>query len=276
MKNLLAVLLTCLLALISCKNEKNAGEATVDTETSAENDTPLQKLAADLDGFWISDSYLSDIERTKSVYQSREYSKVGGLLGFSIYKDSLVTGTSRLLGFSGHEGGLYRPIKYNAAENRFDYDATRAGEFGDPIDFSLKMAGKNLLEIAHSKPSKQMDRYRKVGDKQDDLGLLDRELNRILFEGTYTDTVTGKKVIFSRDGKIEGMDHKNYRISYHFDALDFDAVYLWSGSEANKINQVEMHFKIDGTTIRLYSIVLNKDEMEYIVSKLPFAVLIKD
>lgn len=276
MKSFLIVASALLVTLASCKKETTtettiaANATTVDTINE-----PLNNLAAAMDGLWISDTYLSGIEKTRSIYSNNEYGTVNGLFGFTLYKDKLSTGTTELLGFTEHEGGIVYPLQYNEANKQFVYDPKRANELDGPMQLSLSPSKGGQIEIAYTQPKSQKDRFRKIGDSKSDNDLLDETLNQMLFEGSYTD-VAGNTVTFTRDGKvsgIKGIDH--YYLLYDFgEGLEFDTVFLWQG-ESNG-DRVTYHFKIEGKTIKLYDTSLNEEELKYTISKEPMFVFTKN
>mgnify|MGYP001266994544 CR=1 FL=1 len=275
MKLLLPTAAFLLLVLASCKKENTSGNTVTGNATTADTiNTQLKSVARAMDGLWISDNYLSGIEKTKSIYSNKEYGTVNRLFGFTLYKDSLSTGTTELLGFTEHEGGIVYPLLYNEANKQFVYDPKRAHELDGPTQLSLYPAEGGLIEIAYTQPKSQKDRFRKIGDSKSDIDLLDETLNQMLFEGNYTDGA-GNTVSFTRTGKvsgIKGIDH--YYLLYDFgEGLEFDTVFLWQG-ESNG-DRVTYHFKIDGKTIKLYATGLNEEKMEYAISKEPVFVLIR-
>lgn len=276
MKLFLTAASALLLTLASCKKEK-VTETTIATNTATADtiNTPLNNLTEAMDGLWISDTYLSGIEKTRSIYSNKEYGTVNRLFGFTLYEDKLSTGMTELLGFTEHEGGIVYPLQYNEANKQFVYDPKRANELDGPIQLSLYPAKGGLIEITYTQPKSQKDRFRKIGDSKSDLDLLDQTLNQMLFEGSYTDGA-GNVVTFTRDGKvagIKGIDH--YYLLYDFsEGLEFDTVFLWQG-ESNG-DRVTYHFKIEGKTIKLYDTSLNEEELKYTISKEPTFVFTKD
>jgi hypothetical protein len=263
MKYLLALLLPALLA--SCKNETQ--QALTSNTATTPNTVDSVALSKQFGGLWISDSYLTAIEKTKSVYANWQYTT--SVLGFEFNKQ-----LNHVWGFSQHEGGTSWPITYNPATNRYSYDATRKEDYEQAQDFVLYKTGDNIIEIAHAKPARK-ERYRRISLKNN-IYDLDYELNRILFEGSYTDSLSGKKIKFGHKGNVSGLgDMVNYHIHYDFgESLEFDTVFISKNKQQEA--QQTYHFKIKGSTIYLYATTENEEELTYIINPTPAFVLKKE
>jgi hypothetical protein len=220
-------------------------------ESSSSKAKSIKELVHQLDGTWLSDSYLAAIEKRKTVYGNPAYTT--SVFGFSILKDSLIDGSDYLYGFSTHDAGYTWPISYNESNKRVEYDATTGDEIKPPSAFYINPLTSTTLELIFAKPAKK-ELYRKAA--------LEQELNRILFEGTYTDQATNKTVTFTRDGKITGLNGRVlYLVQYDTEgeyATPFDAIFLFTKQDDEA--GTPFHFKISGDTITLYTV--NEEEVE--------------
>ncbi|KOS06308.1 hypothetical protein AM493_09885 [Flavobacterium akiainvivens] len=265
MKYLIVLLLS--VSLASCKKDTASATSTTDTITQENKTVDSVALLKQFGGLWISDSYLTAIEKTKSVYANREYTSA--VLGFEFNKQ-----LNHVWGFSEHEGGTSWPVTYNPATNRYTYDITRKEDYQEAQDFVLYKVGDNLIEIAHAKPARK-ERYRRISAKSD-IYALNYELNRMLFEGSYTDSLSGKKVSFGRKGNVSGFgDMAYYLILNDFgEGLEFDTVLIDKNKEQE--GRQTYHFEIKGTTIHLFATTNNEEQLTYTINPTPAFVLKKD
>ncbi len=285
MRTTYLLFLSCLL-LLGCKKDKPINANAVlseDKDTIAKEETinpKLEKLAKKLNGLWINNTYLDNIEKTKSICKNRDsYSE---MLGFYLSEKSLASGKSEVSGFTEHEGGIAYPIKYNEVINGFIYDSIRKNGYSQEIDFSVNPIKNNKLEINFNKPEKKKELYRKISDS-DNVDELSYELNHILFEGTYIDSITQKEFIFYRNGIVKGFDKRtNYELQYDFvvELTPIDFIFLWYG---NHEGFSKYHYKIKGDKIRLYNVYDYESdgdeeyipETYYFIHEQPAFVLIK-
>lgn len=239
-----------LLALFAaCKKDTAPQNSNADSIPKQEApDTPVAKLAGQLGGLWIKDSYMANIEKSKSIYASRD----NNLLGFDLITDSLAKGLGNVRGFGEHEGGYEWAIKYNAAANRFDLDPNRTEAYQKAPEFYIVSAEKDRLEIVYTNPPRK-ECYRRVGNDKATLKALNHELNRILFEGSYTDSLHGSKITFTRQGQVTGMGSSTaYELVFDFVGPEesFDIVRF-----TGNLKEIDnFHFKIKGNTLYLYPV----------------------
>lgn len=269
MKNL--TLLALLALFTACNKEITQPYTPTDSVAQKEAAKPLayNNLPEEFGGLWISDSYLSNVERTKSIYASRQYTT--SMLGFSFYKNFTTMG-----GFSEHEGGIDWPVKYSAATNRFTYDISRKADYQQPQQFALYTIGKDKLEIAHT-GQKKTEQYRRIAKDSTNIGALNYELNRILFEGSYNDSLSGNRVTFGRKGQLTGIKGKTVYdlvFDYAAGAYEYDVVSI---ADRKPHTQATLyHFKIKDSTIYIYGLTEVEDEFEYSINPKPVYVLKKD
>ncbi|MES2484678.1 MAG: hypothetical protein V4581_01845 [Bacteroidota bacterium] len=247
MKNTLFtyLLLSCTL-FIGCKPEPKADNATLPGINQPEEIEPYSNIIAEADklkGLWLSDVFLTSVQKQKSIYKSQQAETT--IFGFTIKSDS--TSANKLLfnGFSDYEGGYDGIVAYHPEKKQFVHLST--GEEYEVLkqSFGLSIIENNKLQLEYENQKKE--NYRRISD-------IDAELRHILFEGTYTDTQSGNKVVFSKNGRVEGIEDKGFYVPlYTFDAgYEFDTVFLSLNEKLDNFDRY--HFKIDGNTISLYSI----------------------
>lgn len=244
------ITLFLLIAVISCKKEDTSTKKieVISQDKSQENNQQGQ-LAAKLAGNYVTDTYLSEIEKLKSIYKAEDYTT--SMLGFELNKDSLAGKHPCLNGYSYNEGGLNASLLYNKTKNRFENNVNLNKEllpfFKSP--FKINSLSETQLEIDFENRAKK-EVYRKVTD-------IDTELRRILFEGNYIDKATSTSVNFSQNGKITGIANKHFfELLYSFEGIDFDIVFL-SSDDQHKYDEM-FHFKIEGNTLKIFKV--NQDE----------------
>ena len=248
------LLLFIVVTLISCDKKKDDTNVITSKKSEPAHDKglTLKESVSRTEGTWISEPYLATIEKNKAIYNNPAYTTT--LFGFSIVKDSIADGKDYLFGFSTHDAGYMWPVIYNTDKKRIEYNSKKEDRDNmPPSPFYLNPLTAKTIELIFTKPAKK-EVYRKVE--------LDYELNRILFEGTYTDEATNKKVTFTRDGKITGLQGKTmYLVQYDPEgeyAVPFDAVFLFTlpDDEAG----TPYHYTISGNTLTLYNV--NEKEIE--------------
>jgi len=169
-----------------CNSQNNGTNSTIkSTDNNNFDKEQLIKQATLIDGEWLSDNYLRNVEKTKSIYLNREYNT--RLFGFVLNKENLYSDTAYLNGFSEHEGGAGSPIIFDPKKNKFVNDLSRIKEFsGIPDSFEMTVIRDSIVEMFFSK-TKIIDTYRKVTDEQ-------TGLRKILFAGNYSSIDKKKKV----------------------------------------------------------------------------------
>ena len=240
-----------IITVASCKKDAASTDIkSVKVKNSSVQNTQQGQLAAKIAGNYVSDTYLSEIEKQKSIYNVEGYTTT--VLGFELNKDSLAGKHPFLNGYSFNEGGINTPLLYNNTKNQFENNTALSAEISAfTTPFVIKPLGITQLEIDFEKPAKK-EVYRKVTD-------IDTELRHILFEGRYIDKATNTQVKFDKNGKLDGIDGKHfYELLYSFDGMDFDVVFI---SDNNQQKYQDMyHFKIDGNTLKIFKVEENEED----------------
>jgi hypothetical protein len=256
------LLLFCLMLIcVGCNRDR-------DSATTNNTGNSRRKIVAEqLDGYWLSESYLLDVDSSRSTYHSRDYSTK--LWGFRLVKENLLSDSAVLNGFTLHEGGYGGPITFDSVKGAFINDMTKADQFSfldKPYELRLIDGGLLEFDFGHKK-----DRYRKVSDEQ-------TELRKLLFEGAFNDLIHDDKVIrFSSDGRIIGLERQNYfEVVFDFgDGIDYDAVILYPDQESSGMWKKGdlFHFRINADTLKLYRIMPDWDEMNHTIGDLEYVLV---
>jgi hypothetical protein len=242
MKKITMCILIALLA--SCSDPKPE-------TTSSENKTALSKQVSQVAGNWISDQYLENIKKTKSVYQNKMYGTK--VLFFNLDKNELETGSATLHGFTDHEGGYDVPIKFNKEKNEFVKDDSKKSDDPTFKDFFELKPNQTKLEI-YFPQTKTIETYQNLSTD------LDTELRKILFTGNYTDADSKSKINFSDNGEVNFRDYKSYRVINDFTTgPDFDAIIFYKSIENGDLYQ----FKIVDKTLELQFMQGNNNDPTY-------------
>lgn len=255
------LLLFLLILCVGC--DQNRGSKTVKV-----NKDVKASIADQLDGYWLSNSYLVDVNSSGSIYDSRNYDTK--FWGFRLEKKNLLSDSAAINGFTEHEGGYGGPIKFDSIKGTFVNDRSNADEFSflkEP--FELKLIDSNHLELDFGN---KKEWYRKVSDEQ-------IELRKLLFEGKFKDLMHDNRVIeFSRDGRIVGLDNKEYfELVFDFgEGINYDVSIFYADKDSSGLwtNEDLFHFKIKNDTIKLYKITPDWDEMDHEIGDLEY-VLVK-
>jgi len=240
--------------------------------TSAENEITApdtkeyrqEEEASKMDGTYLSDTYLSNIQKRHSIYAAKDTESY--IFGFTLHKDSLITKTPLLEGFSNHEGGINANLKFNPEKSRFENDLSRNGEFDYfTKPFVINFTEGKYADIVFKNPLKT-ERYRKVTDIESAL--------RELIAGNYIEPTSNRRFTFMTDGTMKGVPGSGYfELSFEFqEGLPFDAIFMGDTQESK--NQIEYHYKIEGNTLTLYNLTGNHEAGEYIIGK-PAYILVK-
>ena len=241
--------LTILISLVSiwgCNSDtvdKNTQIKSLDDAREISiNKKKLEELSDKLSGYWLSDPYLINIESTKSIYDSRDYTT--SMFGFILKKEEMMKNKAILQGFSSHEGGAEALLSYNPDKNIFENSINTGESYYFKKPFTLRVLDDQHLELSF--PDKK-ERYRKVVDEAD-------ELRRLVLAGKYRDILSDTKIDFKRDGYVTGIPEYNfYEMYYDFgEGLWMDAVFFYHTDE--KIEQGIYHYKIKNDTIRMYQV----------------------
>lgn len=246
------------LALFSCNSKSTSSK---DPQKEGPKEIANESIAQ-LQGLWISEPYLKDIETSKSIYSSRNYrSKVQG---FTLDAKNLRTDSAFLEGFTPHEIGYSSPIKYDSVKSKFVNDLTRLSEFPTfPDPFELDYAGNKHLKMYFPK-TKSFDEYRKVDTD------LQAELRKILIAGKYKTTTKPAEIQFDNDGKVHNFkDFKYYELITDFgEGIEYDAIIFFKTLDGgNWVDGEIYHFKVVPSGLQLQLLKPNWETMEHEISK---------
>lgn len=246
------------LALFSCESKS----PTPKTPQEESQKAIANKSITHLQGLWISEPYLKDIETSKSIYNSRNYrTKVQG---FTLDAKNLRTDSAFLEGFTPHEIGYSSPIKYDSIKGKFVNDLARLSEFpAFPDPFELDYDGNKHLKMYFSK-TKSFDEYRKMDTD------LQAELRKILIAGKYKTTTKTVEIQFDNDGKVHNFkDFKYYELITDFgEGIEYDAIIFFKTSDGgNWVDGEIYHFKVVPSGLQLQLLKPNWETMEHIISK---------
>lgn len=218
------------------------------------------ELSEKLDGLWVADSYLKNIETNKSVYQSKQYDTK--ILGFSLSKETLLTENATLEGFTDHEGGYNSPIRYDNQKGKFVNDIAQLSGFSAfPDPFELNYNGGNILEM-YFPLTKTSDNYRKIDNLQ-------TELRKLLIAGKYTSNFNHPEIQFDNDGKIYNFqDFKYYELVADFGSgIEYDALVFFKTLNGGNWSEGEIYkFEISANKLNLQHVKTNWETMEHEIS----------
>ncbi len=157
-----------------------------------------KNLADRLGGYWISDDYLNNIKNSHSIYPNRDY--ITMVWGFKLETENLMSDSAYMNGFTIHEGGYNFSIKFDSAKNCFVHDNSIIEIYSHNSPFTITLLDSGFLELDFGN---KKEVYRKVIDDQ-------TELRKLLFEGQFIDLKTNKKIEFSADGSVKGLNRHKY------------------------------------------------------------------
>lgn len=247
------VLLFLLIFSVGCVKNR-------DTEGSNKSKDDLKKnLAEQMDGYWLSDSYLADVDSSRSIYDSRKYRTK--FWGFQLWKDNLLSDSATINGFTEHEGGYWSSLKFDSTKGIFINDGSE-----EPFEVRLIDSTHLQLDFGNKK-----DRYRKISNEQ-------TELRKLLFEGKFKDLMHDNNTIqFSRDGRIAGLDNQEYfELVFDFgEGIFYDVSIFYPSVDSAGLwtNGDLFHFKIKGDTIKLYKITPDWDGMDHKIGDLDYLLV---
>ena len=260
MHNLLCAILS-LSILASCNSNQNSSE--IKQVESKQNDDSIKntELVEILQGLWLSDSYLQNIEKNKSIFLSKDYNTK--LLGFKLDKNTLLTDSPLLEGFTTHEGGYTRPIKYDVQKNEFENDLTRITTYDYfPDPFELILDGNCKLAMYFPK-TQHSDIYRKVNAD------LQTAIRQLLIAGTYYAPDGQSEVKFDENGEVHNFKNfKYYELVADFvEGIEFDAiVFYYTLAGGNWVDGEVYKFEIISNSLHLQHVQTNWETMEHEVS----------
>lgn len=260
-----------LLVFSACAKKENPKPASKNAPAAAPKSAaiPLEKTADALDGIWVSHDYLTTIEKTKQIYANAAHKAT--LFGFMLYKDKMLTGKPDMEGFNTFEGGYIYPLLYNNA-GYFELDKVRRGKYPESDYMQVRPLPDGTAEITYTKSGKK-DVFRKIsGSEKVDENILNNTISSMIFNGTYIDKRSGKKITFT-NGRVSGMGKLNlFGVMYAFEERNFDEVYF--GSHQTADHTVNYHFVYSDGIITLFAVVPpSADNDTYTFSKTPSYIL---
>ncbi len=254
MKKVLIVLLLCA-SVLSC-NQKQKNDA-ADTETAT---VSKKELARKLCGDWLSECYLSGVEKNKSILSS-DYD--GQLLQLRMEENSLLSDSAAMTGGTEHEGGFYRRIKYDEGGNKYVSVDDKTEFLYEPSEwdapFEISVNKDNLLELYYPK-TKNKILYRRIEsscavDDSEDFYIsnpMQVILREILFSGSYE--CDNKLVKFESNGSVSNFeDYHYYRVVSDFCEMPLCDIVIFFKTKD------DMYMPVDG---ELYKYQLTSDGIQ--------------
>jgi len=183
-------------------------------------------------GLWVSEHYVNGVRQGKPLRELQ-----GGETRCIVIPARTLQETIWIYGFHEGGGGV---VFVKKGPDYFTYSLYD----GHPVD-TLEVLGGDRLRIGRSN-------YIRVGERdstQYDLGVLEQ----LLFAGRYLRSNAGDTAVFSKNGKIEGLDSLSWYepvIDYTGDPTSVDHIRL--GRDKEHLN--DYGFRFVGDTMMVYSI----------------------
>ena len=260
--------LTVFLLFLSCSEKTNKDslqktEIYTEIDSKNSNDTLINELnfeAKLIYGEYVSKIYLENIEKTKSVFNSKKYDNQS-LFGFVLDYETLTSKNPFLKGFTVHEGGYDKPLKYDPIKNKFIYNLSKINEYESNQDFFEITKMQNNLEFFFPLKNKR-ELYKKVEID------FETELRKTLFEGNYNNTFENKTILFNKNGEVTNFkDYVYYEVIYDFsEGIEFDAILFFKTKEGGNWSNGDIYkYVINKSTINLNFVSTNWETLEHIV-----------
>jgi|SRR5690554_86059 len=250
------------LILVSCNNRPATTENLQNESKNNIDNKRIVELSQSLHGLWISDNYLNNIEKNKSIFLSRKYDTK--IQGFYLDKITLQTDSAFLEGFTDHEGGYNSPIKYDNEKDKFVNDMARLSEFATfPDPFELNFDGKRKIEI-YFPTTKKSDTYRKVNSD------FQTEIRRLLIAGNYKAIYDRSEIQFDNNGEVHNFrDFKYYELVADFGLnIEYDAIVFFKNLKGGNWSDGEIYkFELLSNSLQLQHVKANWDTMEHEISE---------
>lgn len=216
------------------------------------------ELAKGLNGIWISESYLEDIEANKSIYLSRNYKTK--IQGFSLDETNLLTDSSILGGFTDHEGGYTSPLKYDSNKNEFINDLSKISGYATfPNPFDLHFDGYKHIGM-YFPDSKKTDVYRKVNPD------FQTEVRGLLIAGSYTTVYDSTIIMFSANGAVKNFYGFNYyELVEDFGeaGIEYDAIIFFNSLDGGNWSQGDVYkFEVLPNALLLQHVDIDWDTLD--------------
>ena len=248
--------------LISCGEKKikdQSKKTKTDSNKSSEKIcTELFFDAKSIKGEYIVKQYIENIEKTKSIYNSRKFDN-HSLFGFILDFTNLITKNPVLYGFKVHEGGYDKPLIYDTLKKKFKYDLSKSNE--NKQDYFEITKRQNSLEF-YFPFKKKNEYYRKVNID------IQTELRKVIIEGNYCDTLKSKNIIFNKNGEVENFkDYVYYELIYDFtEGIQFDAIIFFKTKKGGNWSNGDLYkYEINKNTIKLNYVQTNWETLEHII-----------
>lgn len=199
MKIKIIVLLTVYIFINSCSSDNRIMKYFT-------NDAGKDSLAAlpVFYGYWLSESYLQDLEKTKSTKAAQE---LGHDHLIRIYGDSLI------MKLSLHEGDT---------ENKLNFKSPTEADIVNPTTFEIY----NHIKFSNNKLILDGESYTKIEEENSRPKFYDM-INAKTISGNYL--MNGKKIEFMDNGNVNGLDSViSYKLNLDYaDAgMQYDKIYL--------------------------------------------------
>jgi len=208
MKRICLFLLIVFLAA-SCSQNNNTTNTVM---TSQQPDSTIG-ISASLSGMYISTAYLDALKETRSTKKSQKFANLSNAV------ISMIDGQAFLSTYwNFHEGGETYPVQLTS-----DKKIVVLGPQNNEPVYTLKNINDSMISLSDDKNEYILTRY------TSDTILSSNEaiINSILLPDTYE--LNGKKIIFSKTGKVEGIDSLlsySFNTDYNDAGMDFDFVFL--------------------------------------------------
>jgi hypothetical protein len=242
------------LLLISCNNISKKWKNDL-AENNGNN--KISELAERLNGIWISESYLDEIEMSKSIYLSRNYKTQ--IIGFRLDEANLVTDSAILGGFTDHEGGYTSPLKYDSIKNEFINDLSKISDYATfPNPFDLHFDGNKHIGM-YFPDSKRTDVYRKVNPD------FQTEVRGLLTAGLYTTQYDSTIITLSADGEVKNFyGFKYYELAEDFtEGIEYDAIIFFNSLDGGNWSQGDVYkFEVLPNSLLLQHVDIDWDTLD--------------
>jgi len=249
------------LILVSCDNRPTTTENLQDESKNYIDNNRIVELSQSLHGLWISDNYLNNIEKNKSIFLSRKYDTK--IQGFYLDKTALQTDSAFLEGFTDHEGGYSSPIIYDNEKDKFVNDMARLSDYATfPDPFELNFDGKGKIEMYFPK-TKKSDNYRKVNSD------FQTEIRRLLIAGNYKAIYDNSEIQFDNNGEVHNFkDFKYYELVADFGLnIEYDAIVFFKTLKGGNWSDGEIYkFEFLSNSLQLQHVKTNWETMEHGIS----------
>jgi hypothetical protein len=269
----LALTIAVTLLSVGCNKQEKSQPKTQEAsiQNTPVNPEEIKPVAQKLDGLWISNDYISTLEKTKQPYAHTEHASK--LFGFSVNETGLTGSNPQLEGFSIYEGGYLYPLEFNA-KGYFEIDRKKRNKYPESDLIQLTPLANGKTEITYTKSGKK-DVFRKIeASASHDPMAITHAISAAVFAGKYTDKASGKAITFTTDGTVTGFgNYKHYGVLYAFEDIQFDVIYFSENDTTP--DTTEYHFVFEGNTVTLYPVINNKAEMDYTFSPEPAFTWIK-